>query len=88
MKRPESYTEFLSGLGNEMWKGAVIGTFPNLLIKQTDKQTSILAAELRAKYTVKTPDALFLATAILENVNVKGIEKWIFLYLMSINDKK
>lgn len=48
---------------------AVLSTFPNLVIKQIDKQTSILAAELRAKYSVKTPDALFLATAILENAD-------------------
>ncbi len=59
------------------------------MIKQIDKQTSVLAAELRAKYGVKTPDALFLATAILENADVfvtndvrlKKIEEMNFLIL-------
>ncbi|UFJ40383.1 type II toxin-antitoxin system VapC family toxin [Brevibacillus humidisoli] len=68
---------------------AVISTFPNLVIKQIDKQTSVLAAELRAKYGVKTPDALFLATAIMENADVfvtndvrlKRIEEMNFLVL-------
>jgi predicted nucleic acid-binding protein len=68
---------------------AVISTFPNFVIKQIDKQTSVLAAELRAKYGVKTPDALFLATAILENADVfvsndvrlKRIEELNFLIL-------
>lgn len=52
-------------------------------------RTSILAAELRAKYGIKTPDALFLATAILENANIfvtndvrlKRIEEMNFLIL-------
>ena len=68
---------------------AVISTFPNLVIKPIDKHTSILAAELRAKYGVKTPDALFLATAILEkadvfitnDVRLKSIEEMNFLIL-------
>jgi predicted nucleic acid-binding protein len=49
---------------------AVISTFPNLAVKHIDSSTSITAAELRAKYGFKTPDAIFIATGIEENAEV------------------
>ena len=49
---------------------AAINTFPNLAIKQIDNDICLFAAELRAKYGLKTPDAIFLATAIEEGAEV------------------
>ncbi|WP_234122422.1 type II toxin-antitoxin system VapC family toxin [Clostridium hydrogenum] len=49
---------------------AVISTFPNLAVKSIDKNIAIVAAELRAKYGFKTPDAIFIATGIEEGSDV------------------
>jgi len=43
---------------------AAISTFPNLSARNIDFSISTTAAELRAKYGFKTPDAIFIATAI------------------------
>ncbi|SHF76758.1 Predicted nucleic acid-binding protein, contains PIN domain [Caldanaerobius fijiensis DSM 17918] len=48
----------------------LLATFPNLTIKEVDKDISLLAAKLRAKYKIKTPDAIFIATGIAENADV------------------
>lgn len=42
---------------------------PNLEIIDFDLQIAELAAKLRAKYTIKTPDAIHLATAIISKAN-------------------
>ena len=47
-----------------------LSTFPNLKIENVTKDVCILAAELRAKYKIKTPDAIFLATAIANKSEV------------------
>jgi predicted nucleic acid-binding protein len=49
---------------------AAIGTFPNLTVKVIDSSICLTAAELRAKYSFKTPDAIFIATAIEEGAEV------------------
>lgn len=48
----------------------LLATFPNLTIKEVDKDISLLGAKLRAKYKIKTPDAIFVATGIAENADV------------------
>jgi predicted nucleic acid-binding protein len=48
---------------------AVINTFPNLFVKVVDYDICSLAAEIRAKYGFKTPDAIFIATAIEEGAD-------------------
>jgi len=45
-------------------------TFPNLLVKHINNNICIIAAEMRAKYGFKTPDSIFIATAIEENTDV------------------
>ncbi|HZK86119.1 MAG TPA: PIN domain-containing protein, partial [Desulfosporosinus sp.] len=45
---------------------AFVGTFPNLGLREIDQNVAIRAAKLRARYGFKTPDALFLATAMEE----------------------
>jgi predicted nucleic acid-binding protein len=47
----------------------LLATFPNLIIKDVDKDIAIISAKLRAKYKIKTPDAIFIATGIAENAN-------------------
>ena len=42
----------------------LLTTFPNLRILDIDLQVAILAADLRAKYAIRTPDALQIATAV------------------------
>ena len=49
---------------------AFLSTFPNLQIKSVSYGISLRAAKLRAKYGLKTPDAIFLATAIEEEAEV------------------
>jgi len=49
---------------------AAISTFPNLSVKNIDTSICITAAELRAKYGFKTPDAIFIATGIEEKAEV------------------
>ena len=43
-----------------------VSTFPNLGLREIDQNIALQAAKLRASYGFKTPDALFLATAIEE----------------------
>lgn len=45
-------------------------TFPNLRLVDLGFAISCKAAELRAKYDIRTPDALHLATAIIEEADV------------------
>lgn len=47
-----------------------ISTFPNLTVRYVDNDVCSTAAELRAKYGFKTPDAIFVATAIEEGSEV------------------
>ncbi|HDL85995.1 MAG TPA: PIN domain-containing protein [Candidatus Acetothermia bacterium] len=42
----------------------LLTTYPNLSILDVDLQVAILAADLRAKYAIRTPDALQIATAV------------------------
>ena len=42
----------------------LLTTYPNLRILDVDLQVAILAADLRAKYAIRTPDALQIATAV------------------------
>ncbi|WP_434576900.1 type II toxin-antitoxin system VapC family toxin [Thermoanaerobacterium thermosaccharolyticum] len=69
------YTEVLS---NPLKKGntaiadkynVLLATFPNLIVKNVDKDIAIISARLRAKYNIKTPDAIFIATGIAENAD-------------------
>ena len=61
---------------------AFISTFPNLGLREIDQNVAHQAAKLRARYGFKTPDALFLATAMEEkaeafitnDVRLQGIE--------------
>lgn len=46
---------------------AFFNVFPNLLIKDVTQSISIGAAKLRAKHNLKTPDAIFIATALEES---------------------
>lgn len=48
----------------------MLATFPNLTIKDVDKDIAIISAKLRAKYKIKTPDAIFIATGIAENADI------------------
>lgn len=48
----------------------LLATFPNLIIKEVDKDIATLAAKLRAKYKIKTPDAIFIATGIAEKAQI------------------
>lgn len=43
---------------------ALMTTFPNLTWKDLTLEIADLGARLRAKYSIKTPDAILLATAI------------------------
>lgn len=45
-------------------------TFPNLKFCSLDLKVSDMASTLRAKYSIKTPDAIQIATAILEGAAV------------------
>ncbi|MDA8223254.1 MAG: PIN domain-containing protein [Desulfitobacterium hafniense] len=59
-----------------------MSTFPNLGLREIDQNVALQAARLRARYGFKTPDALFLATALEEkaeafitnDVLLQGIE--------------
>ena len=46
---------------------AFISAFPNLELRNIDYSVSLKAAKIRAKHGLKTPDALFIATAIEES---------------------
>ena len=41
-------------------------TFPNLRLCELSTEIAVKAAELRAKYQISTPDAIQIATAIIE----------------------
>lgn len=43
----------------------ILFTFPNLKIIDVDVRVSDVASNLRAKYNIKTPDAIQIATAVL-----------------------
>lgn len=45
---------------------AFISTFPNLKLRNVDYDISISTAKVRAKYGLRIPDAVFIATAIEE----------------------
>lgn len=45
-------------------------TFPNLSFFPVDEPTALLAADLRAEWGLKMPDALQLATAMVHRANV------------------
>ena len=49
---------------------AFIGTFPNLELKEVNNKIAFKAAKLRAAYGLKTPDAIFIATAIQEKAKL------------------
>lgn len=64
---------------------AFISTFPNLMIRDVDYKICVEAAKIRAIYGLRTPDAIFIATALEEKAEafvtndlrlkaVKGIE--------------
>ena len=42
----------------------LLATYPNLRILDVDIAVAVLAADLRAKYAIRTPDALQIATAV------------------------
>lgn len=42
----------------------VFETFPNLLVQPVDERIADLAADLRAFYSLRTPDAIHIATAL------------------------
>lgn len=70
---------------------AFVSTFPNLGLREIDQKVAFQAAKLRARYGFKTPDALFLATAIEEkaeafitnDIRLQGVEN---IEIMLIND--
>jgi len=69
------YTEILSKplqeknqLLADMYR-VFLATFPNLKIKDVDKNVAIIAAELRAKHKLKTPDAIYIASGIIEKAD-------------------
>lgn len=70
---------------------AFVSTFPNLGLREIDQNVALQAAKLRARYGFKTPDALFLATAMEEkaeafitnDVRLQGVEN---IEIVLIND--
>lgn len=44
--------------------------FPNMVVKPLDSATAVRAAELRAAYGVRVPDALHLATAVVSGAEI------------------
>jgi len=70
---------------------AFVGTFPNLGLREIDQNVAIRAAKLRARYGFKTPDALFLATAMEEKAeafitNDVRLQKMEDIEIMLLND--
>jgi len=70
---------------------AFVSTFPNLGLREIDQNVTLQAAKLRACYGFKTPDALFLATAMEEkaeafitnDVRLQGFKK---IEIVLLND--
>ena len=48
----------------------ILQTFPNLEIRNIDAEVAERAAEIRAKYGVKPPDALQVAASLINNAEV------------------
>lgn len=48
---------------------AFLTHFPNLYLRDIDSKVAIRAAKLRAKYGIKTPDSIFIATAFEESAS-------------------
>ncbi|MEG6567978.1 PIN domain-containing protein [Thermoanaerobacterium saccharolyticum] len=91
------YTEVLSKPlkeGNTTIADYCLLHFPNLTIKDVDKDIAIISAKLRAKYKIRTPDAIFIATGIAENADtfitnddqLKNIKEIKITLLNQIND--
>ncbi len=65
-------------------------TYPNLIIKEVGNETADIASDLRAKYGIKTPDALQLAAAlqsgasgfITNDMQLKKVEEGIEIVLL------
>jgi len=49
---------------------ALVSIFPNLTLREIDYMVLEKSAEIRARYKIRTPDAIFIATAILERADV------------------
>jgi len=74
LKAVTSYVTLLEILVNPFKKGDrkavsdysdLLTTFPNLQFIPLNKEASEMAASLRAKYSIKTPDAIQIATAVI-----------------------
>jgi uncharacterized protein len=48
----------------------LLDNFPNLIIYPVTRQVALNAAKLRAKYNLRTPDALILATGIVQGATL------------------
>lgn len=48
---------------------AFLTHFPNLYLRNIDIKVAIKAAKLRARYEIKTPDSIFIATAFEEHAS-------------------
>lgn len=48
----------------------VLYTFPNLLVQEINHEIAYYAGLLRAGYNIRTPDALQIASAILNNADI------------------
>ncbi|GAX89234.1 type II toxin-antitoxin system VapC family toxin [Effusibacillus lacus] len=53
----------------EEYRG-LLSSFPNMKVRAVDFHVADRAAELRNQYRLKTPDAIQLATAILEDTQI------------------
>lgn len=65
--------------------------YPSFYMKSVDEKIAYKAAILRAKYMIKTPDALHIATAIEEKVsffltNDKNLKKITEIQVMCLED--
>ena len=73
---------------------AFLDSFPKLKVVSADKQVCLTAAQLRAAYKLKTPDAIHLATAIdsgcdvfiTNDSNLKKVQEITVLTLRDINN--
>ena len=74
----EPYRKQNETLVNEFY--GLLTTYPNLKWVDLSKEIADLGAHLRAKYKIKTPDAIILASAIYSEAtgfvcNEKGLQK-------------
>lgn len=73
---------------------AFLNSFPRLDIVSANKQICLLAAQLRAAYRLKTPDAIHIATAIdsgcgvfiTNDDNLKKVQEITVLTLRDLNN--